>query len=213
MTRTRACPTPAARCSSPTARPSRSPACSPARRCGDDRRPRVFTRLGEGELNTWVHDRTPEANFDFESGTQPQATVPFALIATPDHPEGDDYFTEFKWDLDERRRLRRRLRQADRDDGRRARRGGRRDRGVQAGPAATRATPRRPTSPSTCSTRRPRPAGAAGRAGRRDPHADRATRSRAHRWPPSSSPAARRCAAGASRSASASRRPRRAAPR
>ena len=69
--------------------------------CGTASEPGVFTRLGEGELNSWVHDRTPEANFDFESGTQPQATVPFALIATPEHPEGDDYFTEFKWDLDE----------------------------------------------------------------------------------------------------------------
>jgi len=69
--------------------------------CGTADEPGIFTRVGEGDLNTWVHDRTPAANFDFESGTQPQATVPFALIATPDHPEGDDYFTEFKWDLDE----------------------------------------------------------------------------------------------------------------
>jgi hypothetical protein len=68
--------------------------------CGTADEPGVFTRLGDDPLNKWVHDRTPEANFAFESGKQPQATVPFALIATPDHPEGDDYFTAFKWDLD-----------------------------------------------------------------------------------------------------------------
>ena len=119
--------------------------------CGTADEPGVFTRLGEGELNTWVHDRTPEANFDFESGTQPQATVPFALIATPDHPEGDDYFTEFKWDLDD---------DGDFDDASGKRivmtvgAPGEAVVGIQASkPAAggePRATPRRPTSRSTC---------------------------------------------------------------
>ncbi len=68
--------------------------------CGNPAHPGVYTQLGDGPLNTWVHDETPEANFGFDPDTQPQATVPFTLFSTSTHPEGAGYYTQIKWDLD-----------------------------------------------------------------------------------------------------------------
>jgi hypothetical protein len=72
-------------------------ACSTA---GD---PGRFARVGDDLLNTWVHDRTPEANFEFESGLQPRADVPFALVSTSHPAKGAPDFTTFRWDLDDDR--------------------------------------------------------------------------------------------------------------
>jgi len=68
--------------------------------CATADAPGVFARVGDDPLNKWVHDRTPEANFDFENGLQPRADVPFALVSTS-HPAKDaPAFTTFRWDLD-----------------------------------------------------------------------------------------------------------------
>ena len=66
--------------------------------CGDPALPGVYTQLGDGDLNTWVHDHTPEADFDLSH--QPRAGEPVTLTSTSRHPEGADYFTTFRWDLD-----------------------------------------------------------------------------------------------------------------
>ena len=181
--------------------------------CATASTPARFARVGSTPLSKWVHDRTPEADFGFESGTQPRAGVPFALVSTSTHPEGDDYFTQFKWDLDGDGAF---------DDAMGKRivmtvgSAGEAIVGIQASRPATgrrpRATPRRGTSASTSWRRRPpgsrlsRPAPPPRRS-RRPPIRSRAP----PHWPPSSSAAGRRSAAGASRSASASRRARREA--
>jgi hypothetical protein len=70
--------------------------------CGDPAKPGIYTRIGEGALNRWVHDRTPEANFRFVDHA-PRANEPVTLTSTSTHPEdipGKDYFTTFRWDLD-----------------------------------------------------------------------------------------------------------------
>jgi hypothetical protein len=70
--------------------------------CGDPDQPGVYTRLGQGALNTWVHGRTPEANFEF-TDHGPRANEPVTLTSTSKHPEdapGAGYFTTFRWDLD-----------------------------------------------------------------------------------------------------------------
>jgi hypothetical protein len=69
--------------------------------CADPAHPGAYTQLGDGDLNTWVHSKTPEADWDFVVDRQPQATVPFEIESTSRHPEGDDYFTTFRWDLDQ----------------------------------------------------------------------------------------------------------------
>jgi hypothetical protein len=70
--------------------------------CGNPLRPGVYTRLGVDPLNTWVHDRIPEANFGFSHA--PRANEPVTLTSTSTHPPpgtaGDDYFDTFRWDLD-----------------------------------------------------------------------------------------------------------------
>ena len=62
------------------------------------RAPRRLHALGDGPLNHWVHSRTPEADFDLSH--QPRAGEPVTLTSTSRHPEGADYFTTFRWDLD-----------------------------------------------------------------------------------------------------------------
>jgi hypothetical protein len=74
--------------------------------CGDADQPATYARLGDdfpgSDLNSWVHDRTPEADFDFDHA--PRANDPVTLTSTsrypPRGPAGDDYFDTFKWDLD-----------------------------------------------------------------------------------------------------------------
>ena len=46
-----------------------------------------------------MHARTPEA--DFDPSHQPRAGEPVTLMSTSRHPEGDDYFTTFRWDLND----------------------------------------------------------------------------------------------------------------
>jgi secreted trypsin-like serine protease len=62
--------------------------------------PGAFARVGDDPLNHWVHDRTPEANFEFENGLAPRAGVAFALRSTSHPAKGAEDFTTFKWDLD-----------------------------------------------------------------------------------------------------------------
>ena len=66
--------------------------------CADPSHPGVYARIGDQPLNSWVHSRTPEADFDFNH--TPRATEPVTLASVSRHPEGADYFTTFNWDLD-----------------------------------------------------------------------------------------------------------------
>ena len=78
--------------------------------CADPNFPGVYTRVGDNDdhdnvddpddvgMNRWVHDRTPEANFELEHA--PRANESVTLTSTSDHPEGTAYFTSFKWDFD-----------------------------------------------------------------------------------------------------------------
>ena len=66
--------------------------------CGDPAVPGIYTRVGAGALNTWVHSKTPEANFRFNHG--PRANEAVTLTSTSRHPDGASYFTTFRWDLD-----------------------------------------------------------------------------------------------------------------
>jgi hypothetical protein len=66
--------------------------------CGNPAHPGVFTQLTDGALNRWIHSKTPEADFDLSH--QPRAGEPVTLTSTSRHPEGADYFTTFRWDLD-----------------------------------------------------------------------------------------------------------------
>jgi hypothetical protein len=71
--------------------------------CGDPAQPGIYTRIGAGVLNTWVHEQTPEANFRFVDHA-PRANEPVTLTSTSTHPDdlpGMDYFTTFRWDLNE----------------------------------------------------------------------------------------------------------------
>jgi secreted trypsin-like serine protease len=68
--------------------------------CATAASPGAFARVGDDPLNHWVHDRTPEANFEFENGLQPRARVPFALRSTSHPAKGAEDFTTFRWDLD-----------------------------------------------------------------------------------------------------------------
>ena len=65
--------------------------------CADPANPGVYSRVGDEPLNTWVHSRTPEA--DFTLSHKPRANEPVTLTSISTHPEGDDYFTTFRWDL------------------------------------------------------------------------------------------------------------------
>jgi hypothetical protein len=69
--------------------------------CSTPDDPGHYARVGDDPLNKWIHDRTPEANFDFENGLQPRANVPFALVSTSHPAKGEDEFTTFRWDLDD----------------------------------------------------------------------------------------------------------------
>ena len=66
--------------------------------CADPAHPGVYTQLTDGALNRWIHSKTPEADFDLSH--QPRAGEPVTLTSTSRHPEGADYFTTFRWDLD-----------------------------------------------------------------------------------------------------------------
>lgn len=66
--------------------------------CATTGAPGLFARVGDEPLNTWVHERTPEA--DFELSHQPRANEAVTFTSTSTHPEGADYFTTFRWDLD-----------------------------------------------------------------------------------------------------------------
>jgi hypothetical protein len=70
--------------------------------CATTDAPAVFARVGADPLNGWVHDRTPEANFELSH--QPRATEPVTLTSTstypPPGPDGDDFFDTVRWDLD-----------------------------------------------------------------------------------------------------------------
>jgi len=66
--------------------------------CNREGFPGVYARIGDDPLNSWVHSRTPEANFRFDHA--PRANEPVNLISTSRHPEGAGYFTTFRWDLD-----------------------------------------------------------------------------------------------------------------
>ena len=86
---------------------SRSPASSPATACATADAPGIFARVGADPLNAWVHDRTPEADFDLSH--QPRASEPVTLFSTSRHPEGPrDDFTTLQVGPRRRRRLRRR---------------------------------------------------------------------------------------------------------
>jgi hypothetical protein len=66
--------------------------------CSTTDDPGRYARVGDNPLNQWVHERTPEADFDLSH--QPRAGEPVTLTSTSRHPEGSDYFTTFRWDLD-----------------------------------------------------------------------------------------------------------------
>jgi hypothetical protein len=69
--------------------------------CATAGAPGIFARVGDDPLNAWVHELTPEADFDLSH--QPRVGEPVTLMSTSRHPEGDDYFTTFRWDLDDDR--------------------------------------------------------------------------------------------------------------
>ena len=66
--------------------------------CSTPGDPGVFARIGGNPLNEWVHNRTPEADFDLSH--QPRVDEPVRLFSISRHPEGAGYFTTFRWDLD-----------------------------------------------------------------------------------------------------------------
>lgn len=66
--------------------------------CASSGAPGIFARVGADPLNSWVHERTPEADFDLSH--QPRAGEPVTLFSTSRHPEGASYFTSFKWNFD-----------------------------------------------------------------------------------------------------------------
>jgi hypothetical protein len=69
--------------------------------CASATHPGLFARVGDDPLNAWVHERTPEADFAFVPDRQPRAGVPFDLVSTSRDPESENYFTRFRWDLDD----------------------------------------------------------------------------------------------------------------
>ena len=66
--------------------------------CADPQFPGVYTRIGEGPLNTWTLGNTPHARFTLDH--EAVAGEPVTLISTSTHPEGPSGFTEFNWDID-----------------------------------------------------------------------------------------------------------------
>ena len=158
--------------------------------CATAATPGVFARVGSEPLNTWVHEPHPRGRLR----PQPPAARAGAvtLTSTSRHPEGDGYFTTFRWDLDNDGTFGDTVGKSISHPLPPAGRGGRRARGVAAR--------RRPRVVYYAVRRRARPG--VRRPGRRyadtpptphDPRSPTAARS-----PPSSSPAARRCATGAS---------------
>ena len=76
--------------------------------CADPANPGVYSRIGDNPLNSWVHSRTPEADFDLEPPAAGQRAGDAHLDLAPP-PEGDDYFTTVRWDLNNDGKLRRRV--------------------------------------------------------------------------------------------------------
>ena len=66
--------------------------------CADPAKPGVYTQIGDGELNEWVHSKTPEA--DFTLSHQPRVNEAVRLTQTARVPTGAPPFTIFRWDLD-----------------------------------------------------------------------------------------------------------------
>jgi hypothetical protein len=66
--------------------------------CATTGAPGLFARVGDEPLSAWVHERTPEADFDLSH--QPRANEAVTFTSTSTHPEGANYFTTFRWDLD-----------------------------------------------------------------------------------------------------------------
>jgi len=66
--------------------------------CATADAPGIFARVGADPLNAWVHQRTPQADFDLSH--QPRAGEPVTLFSTSRHPEGAGHFTTFKWNFD-----------------------------------------------------------------------------------------------------------------
>ena len=66
--------------------------------CADPAKPGVYTQIGDGDLNEWVHSKTPEA--DFTLSHQPRVNEAVRLTQTARVPTGDAPFTIFRWDLD-----------------------------------------------------------------------------------------------------------------
>ena len=125
----------AARCSSATRTSCpRSPASSrgcAAPAAGTPRVRRSLTRLGDGALNTWVHSRTPEA--DFTLSHQPRAGEPVTLENDLAAPGGRELLHDLPLGSRQRRALRRRHRRDDLAHLPPGRAGGRRARGVTPG--------------------------------------------------------------------------------
>jgi hypothetical protein len=67
--------------------------------CADPNFPGVYSRIADDPLNSWVNARTPLARFDFDHA--PVVNQPATLLSTSTHPEGADYFTDFRWDFDQ----------------------------------------------------------------------------------------------------------------
>ena len=67
--------------------------------CADTQFPGVYSRIGEGALNTWTLGNTPLARFTLDHAAV--AGEPVTLFSTSTHPEGPSGFTEFNWDFDE----------------------------------------------------------------------------------------------------------------
>jgi hypothetical protein len=66
--------------------------------CATATTPGIFARVGDAPLNDWVHDRTPEA--DFNLSHQPRVNEAVSLFSTSRPALGAPDFTTFHWDLD-----------------------------------------------------------------------------------------------------------------
>ena len=67
--------------------------------------PGIYARIGADPLNSWVHSRIPEANFDFDHA--PRANESVTLTSTSRHPEGRGLLHDVQVGPRRRRRVRR----------------------------------------------------------------------------------------------------------